>query len=66
MALNYNNNNNESTDAELKQKKHSSSPAEHLIHLLNIGWEPKSPLITRYVATHSLYQELNKWIKEKT
>ncbi len=61
-----NNNLNEAQDAEIKQKKHSSTPSEHLIHLLNIGWEPKSPLIVKYVMANNLEQELNTWLKEKS
>lgn len=48
-------------DAELGRSKQSVSPADHLLHLLTIGWKPASPLIQRYVAEHSLSRELHQW-----
>jgi len=48
-------------DAELGRSKNSVSPADHLLHLLTIGWSPSSPLIQRYVAEHSLQRELTQW-----
>ena len=48
-------------DSELGRSKQSTSPRDHLYHLLTIGWEPKSPLIQKYVAEHNLHQALNQW-----
>jgi hypothetical protein len=48
-------------DAELGRSKNSVSPADHLLHLLTIGWSPSSPLIQRYVAEHSLQRDLSQW-----
>jgi hypothetical protein len=49
------------TDSELGRSKKSSSPVEHLQHLLNIGWLPNSPLIRTYVLKHRLQTELAAW-----
>ena len=51
-------------EAELGRSKQSASPRDHLIHLLTIGWDPKSPLIRRYVAQHGLNQVLSDWIEK--
>jgi hypothetical protein len=48
-------------DAELGRSKQSTSPADHLLHLLNLGWSPTSPLIVKYVQEHRLTKELNDW-----
>jgi hypothetical protein len=50
-------------EAELGRSKHSSSPAEHLLHLLNLGWDPGSPLIQRFVANNLLQRELSHWME---
>ncbi len=52
-------------DSELGRSKSSVSPREHLIHLLTIGWDPKSPLIRKYVALNDLGRALSDWV-EKT
>lgn len=52
-------------DSELGRSKSSVSPREHLIHLLTIGWDPKSPLIRKYVALNDLGRVLSDWV-EKT
>lgn len=49
-------------DSELGRTKYSSNPQDHLKHLLNIGWSPKSPLILRYVMTNNLEPQLRDWI----
>jgi len=49
------------TDSELGRSKKSSSPVEHLQHLLNIGWLPNSPLIRAYVLKHRLNTDLAAW-----
>ncbi|MBX3137422.1 hypothetical protein KF707_14460 [Candidatus Obscuribacterales bacterium] len=53
------------SDSELGRSKSSVSPREHLIHLLTIGWDPKSPLIRKYVALNDLGRVLSDWV-EKT
>jgi hypothetical protein len=49
------------TDSELGRSKKSSSPSEHLQHLLNIGWQANSPLIQKYVVNHRLQTQLAEW-----
>ncbi|HEY9787226.1 MAG TPA: hypothetical protein V6D17_17685 [Candidatus Obscuribacterales bacterium] len=51
----------EMNEAELGRSKYGSSPAEHLRHLLTIGWSPTSPLIMKYVAENRLQRELSEW-----
>jgi len=48
-------------ESELGRSKQSATPAEHLLHLLNIGWAPASPLIVKYVSENHLTRELNDW-----
>lgn len=48
-------------DSELGRSKNSATPADHLLHLLNIGWSPTSPLIVKYVQDNHLTRELNEW-----
>lgn len=48
-------------EAELGRSKQSTSPSDHLIHLLTIGWSPTSPLIIKYVQTHNLQKALADW-----
>jgi hypothetical protein len=49
------------SDSELGRSKKSSSPSEHLQHLLNIGWQPGSPLIEKYVVKYRLQTQLADW-----
>lgn len=51
-------------DAELGRSKHAATPKEHLYHLLNIGWNHKSPLIQKFTLEHGLQRELESWVKE--
>ncbi len=51
-------------DAELGRSKQSTSPRDHLRHLLNIGWDAGSPLIQRYVKDHGLRKELEHLVSE--
>jgi hypothetical protein len=48
-------------DSELGRSKKSSTPAEHLQHLLNIGWQANSPLIQKYVVKFRLQNQLAEW-----
>ncbi len=49
-------------EAELGRSKYSTTPKEHLYHLLAIGWEPNSPLIVKYVSENALTKDLNDWL----
>jgi len=49
-------------EAELGRSKYSTTPKEHLYHLLTIGWEVNSPLIVKYVAENGLTKDLNDWL----
>ncbi|MBZ0187033.1 MAG: hypothetical protein K8F91_12370 [Candidatus Obscuribacterales bacterium] len=49
-------------EAELGRNKQSTSPTDHLIHLLTVGWPPDSPLIRRYAAENGLGSVLKDWI----
>jgi hypothetical protein len=50
--------------AELGRSKHSSTPSEHLEHLLNLGWNANSPLIKKYVQNNGLKRQLDE-LKQK-
>ena len=52
-------------DAELGRSKQSASPADHLQHLLNIGWDPNSPLIQKYVRDNNLFKLLEEFQRKK-
>lgn len=45
-------------EAELGRSKNSATPKEHLMHLLNIGWHPRSPLIVKYAVENGLTRDL--------
>ena len=53
----------ETGDSELGRSKNSATPAEHLGHLLSLGWDPISPLIQKYVIDNHLQRELSDWQK---
>lgn len=50
-------------DAELGRSKASVTPKEHLLHLLNIGWHPRSPLIVKYAHEHGLLRDLEEAVR---
>jgi hypothetical protein len=50
-------------ESELGRSKKNATPAEHLEHLLNIGWAPSSLLIRKYVIKFGLQNELSQWQK---
>lgn len=52
-------------EGELGRSKNSSSPKEHLYHLLNIGWKSNSPLIQKFVLENNLQRDLESWTKEQ-
>ena len=52
-------------EAELGRSKKSSTPGEHLLHLLNIGWAASSLLVQKYVAKYGLQNELAQWQKNQ-
>ncbi|MBS2003325.1 MAG: hypothetical protein U0103_09265 [Candidatus Obscuribacterales bacterium] len=51
----------EKEETELGRSKEPVTPAQHLMHLLTIGWSPTSPLIQRYVAENGLSRDLSQW-----
>jgi len=51
-------------EAELGRSKQSITPREHLQHLLNIGWQPRSPLIVKYATEHGLTRDLELLARE--
>ena len=51
----------DTNEAELGRSKHSATPAEHLAHLLGLGWVASSPLIQKYVLENHLQRELADW-----
>lgn len=56
-------------EAELGRSKKGGSPADHLQHLLGLGWDPDSPLIRKYVLKNRLEAQLREWqskVREKT
>jgi hypothetical protein len=55
----------EQGESELGRSKHASTPAEHLKHLLNIGWKPDSPLLQKFVFEHGLQRELEYQVAER-
>ena len=52
--------NKDNNDSELGRKKEAATPKEHLLHLLNIGWHPRSPLIVKYATENGLIRDLEK------
>jgi hypothetical protein len=55
----------EVVDAEAGTLNKQVSPLEHLRHLINIGWEDRSPLIQNFVSKHALEDELDQLIAQK-
>ena len=51
----------ETSDAELGRSKQSATPAEHLLHLLGLGWDINSPLIQKFVLDNHLQREFTDW-----
>lgn len=51
-------------EAELGRSKQSATPKEHLMHLLNIGWHPRSPLLVKYAAEKGLMRDLEEAVRE--
>lgn len=51
-------------EAELGRSKHAATPKEHLAHLLNIGWSPRSPLIQKYAIENGLTRDLEELARE--
>ncbi len=55
---------NTTQEAELGRSKDKVTPKEHLMHLLNIGWSPKSPLIQKYAINNGLTRDLEELSRE--
>lgn len=51
-------------DSELGRSKQSTSPRDHLRHLLTIGWKPTAPLIEKYVKEHGLHMEIEEFERD--
>lgn len=49
-------------ESELGRSKYANTPKEHLYHLLTIGWEPNSPLVTKFVLENALQRDLQDWL----
>lgn len=54
----------EGNDSELGRSKNAATPREHLIHLLNLGWNPKSQLVMRYAVEKGLTRDLEQLARE--
>jgi hypothetical protein len=52
-------------EAELGRSKKNGTPADHLQHLLGLGWSPHSPLIGKYVIKYRLQAQLAEWEASK-
>ncbi len=48
-------------EAELGRSKKNNTPADHLQHLLSLGWAGDSPLIRKYVLKYRLQAQLTEW-----
>ncbi len=55
----------EIVDAESGTLNKQSNPLEHLRHLLKVGWEPKSYLISNFVEKHGLRDELEEILRSR-
>jgi hypothetical protein len=49
---------------ELGRSKNASTPKDHLAHLLNIGWDPKSMLIQKFAIDNGLTRDLEQMARE--
>jgi hypothetical protein len=57
--------NNTLSESELgRSSKSAASPKDHLMHLLNIGWNPRAPLIQKYAIDHGLTRDLEEYARE--
>jgi hypothetical protein len=55
---------NNLNEAELARSKSTATPKDHLMHLLGIGWNPRSPLIQKYAIQHGLTRDLEQAIRD--
>jgi hypothetical protein len=55
---------NTNNEAELGRSKQTATPKEHLTHLLNIGWHPRSPLIVKYASENGLMRDVEAAIRD--
>ncbi len=53
----------EVVDAESATLAKNSGPLDHLKHLINIGWDDKTPLVIKFVEKYGLDEELDELIK---
>lgn len=54
----------EVVDAESATLAKNSGPLDHLRHLVNIGWDDKSPLVIKFVEKHGLEDDLDEIMKQ--
>ncbi|MDD9898203.1 MAG: hypothetical protein OXU45_04290 [Candidatus Melainabacteria bacterium] len=52
----------EVVDAESSTLSKNTSPVDHLRHLIKVGWDPNTPLITKFVDKYGLDEELRELI----
>ncbi|MCE2929012.1 MAG: hypothetical protein LW817_05220 [Candidatus Caenarcaniphilales bacterium] len=55
----------EVVDAESSTLNKNATPLDHLKHLLNVGWDPKTPVIVKFVEKHSLYEDLQEELQRR-
>lgn len=55
----------EVVDAESSTLNKNSSPLDHLKHLINIGWDDRTPLIQKFVEKYNLEDELDELMRNK-
>lgn len=53
----------EVVDAESSTLSKNGSPLDHLKHLINIGWDPATPLVLKFVEKYNLEDELDELLK---
>jgi hypothetical protein len=52
-------------DAESSTLNKNAGPLDHLRHLINIGWDGASPMITKFVEKHKLQDELISLLEDR-
>jgi hypothetical protein len=55
----------EVVDAESSTLNKNATPLEHLKHLLNVGWDAKTPVIVKFVDKHSLHEDLKEELQRR-
>ncbi len=55
----------EVVDAESSTLNKNCSPVDHLRHLLNVGWDPSTPLIVKFVDKYNIHSDLKELLKDR-